>query len=135
MSVPTRSRHLLVELHGCPAELLDSVDVVRESLQRAAAAAGAVVLSVQTHRYAPQGIAGIAVLAESHASVHTWPEASYAAVDVYTCGDSCDPVLALPVLQELLGATRLTAAVVHRGHDAPLSLEPVAVRLERAEGA
>jgi S-adenosylmethionine decarboxylase len=59
-----------------------------------------------THRFDPQGVTGLALLAESHISIHTWPESGYAAVDVFTCGDHTMPERACQVLQTALGASR-----------------------------
>ena len=86
----TRSRHLLLELHGCDAAALDDAALVKDLLERAVARVGATLLHTVVHQFTPQGVTGVAVLAESHLSIHTWPEAGYAACDFYTCGD-CDP--------------------------------------------
>jgi S-adenosylmethionine decarboxylase len=68
--------------------------------------AGATLLNLITHRFEPQGVTGLALLAESHISIHTWPESGYAAVDVFTCGDHTMPERACQVLSEELSAAR-----------------------------
>jgi S-adenosylmethionine decarboxylase len=84
-------RHLLVELHGCPQELLKRVEDVKEILVGAARACGATIVDVAFHEFNPFGVSGVVVIAESHLSVHTWPEYRYAAVDIFTCGDVIKP--------------------------------------------
>ncbi|MBF0095127.1 MAG: adenosylmethionine decarboxylase [Alphaproteobacteria bacterium] len=89
--------HLLVDMWD--AHDLDDIDVVERSLREAATAAGATILHVHLHHFTPNGgVSGVIVLAESHISIHTWPERGYAALDVFMCG-SCDPHLAIPVLR------------------------------------
>ncbi len=80
-------KHLLVELHGCTPELLKKVDVVKEILVSAAKACKATIVETSFHEFHPFGVSGIVVIAESHLSIHTWPEHRYAAVDIFTCGD------------------------------------------------
>ncbi|WP_428268502.1 adenosylmethionine decarboxylase [Haliangium sp.] len=112
----TNSIHLLVEYFDCDRTLLDDVAQVEAALCRAADAAGATVMDIALHRFAPQGVSGVVVIAESHLSIHTWPEYGYAAVDVYTCGE-CDPLLAHEVLLAALRAGRAELMTVERGLD------------------
>ncbi len=91
-------RHLLVELHGCQPELLKRVDLVRDILVGAARACGATIVDVAFHEFNPFGVSGVVVIAESHLSIHTWPEYRYAAVDVFTCGDVIKPDAAVAYL-------------------------------------
>ncbi len=84
-------RQLLVELHGCHPETLKKVDTVREILTSAAKAAKATIVDVAFHEFSPYGVSGVVIIAESHISVHTWPEHKYAAVDIFTCGDTTVP--------------------------------------------
>lgn len=89
--------HLLVEFWGSAD--LDDVDRIRGALREAAMAARATLLHLHVHHFGPEcGVTGIAVLAESHISIHSWPERGYAAIDVFMCG-SCDPYAALPALE------------------------------------
>ena len=110
----TRSVHLLAELRECRSAFLDDEDHVVAVMRTAAEAARATVKEVVVHHYAPQGVAGVLLLAESHMSVHTWPEHAYVSVDVFTCGD-CDPDAAIPVLAEGFGAARVELTRVVRG--------------------
>lgn len=110
----TRGVHLIAEYHGCAPSRLNHLGHVRRVLQRAADAAGATVLSVESHRFEPQGVAGIALLAESHLSLHTWPERGYAAADFYTCGGAL-PRKAHEVMRRELRATGAEIVEMARG--------------------
>ena len=109
-------RHLLVELNDCNREALNNLDHVREVMVKAAVDCGAVVLGDSFHRFSPQGISGVVVIAESHLSVHTWPEYGYAAADVFTCGTTVDPQIAAEVLIEGLGCRNPYLTEVQRGN-------------------
>ena len=111
--------HVIAELSNCREDLLGDLDLVRAVLTRAAEVAGAEVLQVVAHRFSPQGISGIAVIAESHLSIHTWPELGYAAVDVYTCGPHTDPERACRYLAEALGCQGFALTALDRGLPGP----------------
>ena len=108
------AKHLLAELHGCDRELLNDAERLQRLMLTAADKARAHVVGEVTHRYAPHGVTCVLVLEESHFSLHTWPEAGYAAADFYTCG-SLLPELALELLRDGLSATRLDVLSVERG--------------------
>lgn len=110
----TLGRHLLVEYRRCTSEVLDDVAAMEFLLREAAAAAGATVLGAQFHRFQPHGVSGVLLIAESHLSVHTWPEAAYAAVDFYTCGD-CDPYRAHDAIAARLRPGSVETMLVTRG--------------------
>jgi S-adenosylmethionine decarboxylase len=76
---------------------------------------GAVVLGDSFHRFSPQGVSGVVIIAESHLSIHTWPEHGYAAVDVFTCGTSVRPEKAAEVLIEKLGSRHHSQVEIPRG--------------------
>jgi S-adenosylmethionine decarboxylase len=97
-SYGTHGRHLLLTLSGCPPQLLDDQAGLEELVRRAAAATGATVLQVSSHQFAPQGVTALALLAESHASLHTYPERGLAFWDCFTCGAACDPTRSIAVL-------------------------------------
>lgn len=84
-------KHLLVELHGCDPEALKSIDLIREAMVSAAREANATIVGVSFHEFSPFGVSGVVVIAESHLTIHTWPEYRYAAVDIFTCGDTLKP--------------------------------------------
>ncbi|MBI4536568.1 MAG: adenosylmethionine decarboxylase [candidate division NC10 bacterium] len=108
-------RHLLVELHGCQPELLKRVDLVRDILVGAARACGATIVDVAFHEFNPFGVSGVVVIAESHLSIHTWPEYRYAAVDVFTCGDVIKPDAAVAYLASRFRCKNPSVVEMRRG--------------------
>lgn len=118
----TKGQHFLAEYWGCDTMLLDDPNRIEQILKRAASAAGATVVQTVVHRFAPQGVSGVAVLEESHLSIHTWPEAGYAAVDVFTCG-GCTPLGAHEVLVEVLMSSRSEIMLVERGNTGDASMK------------
>ena len=91
-------KHCILELYECDEYKLNDEAFVRTTITTAAKLAGATLLNLMTHRFEPQGVTGLALLAESHISIHTWPENGYAAVDVFTCGDHTMPERACEIL-------------------------------------
>jgi len=90
--------HLIIDLWG--ASRLDELDHIEATLREAVIAAGATLLHIHLHHFTPNGgVSGVAVLAESHISIHTWPERDYAALDVFMCGDA-ERHNAIPVLKQ-----------------------------------
>ena len=108
-------RHLLVELYECEKEVLDDLSFIREAMLKAACDCGAVIMGDSFHRFNPQGVSGVVVIAESHLSVHTWPEHAYAAVDVFTCGTTVRPEIAAEVLIDKLGSRNHSLMEIQRG--------------------
>lgn len=110
----TISRQLLAELYGVPSASLDDLDLVARALREGVETIGATALGESFHRFSPQGVSGTIVIAESHLSIHTWPEASYAALDIFTCG-GLDPRSGFTAIGEILGAKRVRVKEVLRG--------------------
>jgi S-adenosylmethionine decarboxylase len=106
-------RHLILELWG--GKNFNSAATVEGALRDAAAACAATLKDVQVYYYNPEGVTGVAVLAESHITIHTWPEYNYAAVDVFTCGEDADPRVAIPVFRDHFEAERVQVMEVVRG--------------------
>jgi len=105
--------HLIVDLYE--AQYLDNIDKIDEALRRCVAAAGATLLHIHLHHFEPNGgVSGVAVLAESHISIHTWPDAGYAALDVFMCGKA-DPDACIPVLRDAFAARRVEVSEILRG--------------------
>ncbi|MFM9089520.1 MAG: adenosylmethionine decarboxylase, partial [Cyanobium sp.] len=98
LTTETVGKHCILELYNCESSKLDDEAFLRDTITSAAKRAGATLLHLITHRFDPQGVTGLALLAESHISIHTWPEYGYAAVDVFTCGDHTMPERACHVL-------------------------------------
>jgi len=108
-------RHLLLELKNCDKEALDNLDFLRESLNEAAVRCGATVVGEAFHHFSPQGVSGVVNIAESHISVHTWPEYGYAAVDVFTCGEDVEPEKAIDVIMQRLSSDTCSMIELRRG--------------------
>ena len=106
-------RHLILEYWD--AANLNNPELVERALTEAALAGGATLLSVRTHQFAPQGVSGVAIIAESHISIHTWPEYDYAAVDIFTCGDRVDPHKINEVLAKYFRPKRQNVTEILRG--------------------
>jgi len=111
----SRGTHIICELSGCAPDLLSDVSAVQAIMTSAAREANAEILKVAFHRFQPQGVSGVVVIAESHLSIHTWPESGYAAVDFYTCGDHTDPWRACEYAARKLGAGTMLTTEVKRG--------------------
>ncbi len=86
--------HLLLELRDCNAESIKDLEYVKSAMVGAARDAKATIVDVSFHEFNPFGISGMVIIAESHLSIHTWPEYGYAAVDIFTCGDLIQPEVA-----------------------------------------
>ena len=114
--VQTLGRHLIVELYGCEPRIADDVRRVRRLMLTATRKVGATVIGEVFHHFAPQGVTGSVVIAESHLSVHTWPEHGYVSIDVFTCG-GLDPMPAFTYLAEKLGARASRVVEILRGLD------------------
>ena len=105
--------HLIVDLFG--ARRLDDIQHIKRTLERCVDVAGATLLHIHLHHFAPNGgVSGVAVLAESHISIHSWPEANYAALDVFMCGDA-KPQNCVEVLCEAFDAEDVVITTHHRG--------------------
>lgn len=108
-------RHLLVELFDCNRNVLSDPDAVKGILVEAARRARATIVGVVFHKFNPFGVSGVIVIAESHLTIHTWPEYGYAAVDIFSCGETMSPETAVSYCAEELKAGRTTVAEVQRG--------------------
>jgi len=113
-------RHCLFELQDGNPNLLDNEEFIKEALVRAADAAGATLLNIVSHKFQPQGVTALALLAESHIAIHSYPEYGYAAIDSFTCGDHTNPESACRSLKEDLEAGGGSMQLVTR-HNAALS--------------
>ena len=107
-------RHIILELHGVDSKLLNDKEFLEKLFVRAAKEAGGTVLSSYFHEFNPHGVTGIVAIAESHLSIHTWPEFGYAAVDIFTCR-GIDPNKAADIIIEALKPERYFTLFVSRG--------------------
>jgi S-adenosylmethionine decarboxylase len=104
--------HLIVDLYN--AECLNDIDHIEATLRQCVVAANATLLHLHLHRFQPNGVSGVAVLAESHISIHTWPDAGYAALDVFMCGKA-NPDACIPILREAFKAKQIAVSELLRG--------------------
>ncbi|MEL7486237.1 MAG: adenosylmethionine decarboxylase [Pseudomonadota bacterium] len=108
-------RHLIIDLYG--ATHLDDQARIEEAFRRCIDACGATLLHIHLHAFEPNGVSGVAVLSESHISIHTWPERGYAALDVFMCGKA-KPELSVPILKQAFAANRVEVQNLLRGGEA-----------------
>jgi S-adenosylmethionine decarboxylase len=113
VAVKSVGRHLVLELWGC--KNLNSPEVVEQALREMVTACDVTLLDLRVYPFEPIGVTGVAVLAESHINIHTWPEYGYAAVDIFTCGARKDPSAAIPALRELFTPERIETMEMTRG--------------------
>lgn len=108
-------RHLLLELKNCNSGVLNDLSFLRSALLAAAKESGATIMGESFHPFNPQGVSGVVIIAESHMSIHTWPEYDYAAVDIFTCGKTVQPEKAAEFMIKKLGAKNHSIIEVQRG--------------------
>jgi S-adenosylmethionine decarboxylase len=125
-------RHMLLELFECDLGAINNLDAVKAALVEAAKRAHATIVDVVFHKFNPFGISGVVVIAESHLSIHTWPEYRYAAVDIFSCGATLRPEIAANYLVTQFGAERTSVVEMQRGMflhaaSAPASKSAIAV--------
>jgi len=107
--------HYLLELFECSAEKIDNLDFVVLRMREAAALAKTTVVDVISHRFQPNGVTAIALLKESHLSIHCWPESRYAAVDLFSCGENGTPQTACDFLIEQFESRKHRLQIIKRG--------------------
>jgi S-adenosylmethionine decarboxylase proenzyme len=113
-------KHLLIELYDCSPGALDSLETVSATMVEAANSVSATIINVAEHKFQPLGVSVVVMIAESHLSIHTWPEHGYAAVDLFTCSDTMSPSVVVDLIREAFGSKRVTTMEVHRGIIAPV---------------
>lgn len=108
-------RHLIVELAECDKQVLNNIEFLEEHMKESVRLAGATIVKAVFHRYNPQGVSGVVVIAESHISIHTWPEYGYAALDFFTCGEEVSPEKAYEYMAEKLKCNAPNLKEIARG--------------------
>ena len=107
---------LSIEYYDCRSSVLADTALMEEIFLRAAERANATIISSHFHAFSPQGVSGVVIISESHFAVHAWPEFDYAAVDIFTCGDTIDFNAATESLREDLGSARMIiSGAMNRG--------------------
>jgi S-adenosylmethionine decarboxylase proenzyme len=120
-------RHLILEIWDADPHLLDDAHALEQLLLQAARAANATVIQSVFHHFSPYGVSGVVVIAESHLTIHTWPEYRYAAIDIFTCGPKMDLEAAVEVIAARLGGRMVQLEIsrgqgVRRAQQKPLAL-------------
>jgi S-adenosylmethionine decarboxylase len=115
MTMKALGIHLLIEFTLCNRHKIDNIDYLESVMAQAAEMAGATVLKTAFQDFNPQGVSGVVVIAESHLTIHSWPEYGYAAVDIFTCGTKVDPWKAAQFLKEELEAADMQVKYFPRG--------------------
>lgn len=108
-------RHLIAELLNCNPSLLSDMEAVKSGMMEAARRARATIVTTAFHPFKPFGISGVVVICESHLSIHTWPEHRYAAVDVFTCGNTLKPDRSIVYLEKWFEAEQVSMVEIKRG--------------------
>jgi S-adenosylmethionine decarboxylase len=108
--------HLLVELYECDSEKLNDLGLLESVLEEAVSVSGATALETSFHQFSPQGVSGVIIIAESHFTIHTWPEYGYAALDIFTCGESVDSQKALDYIEKELNVKTISVTEMRRGN-------------------
>ncbi len=115
MSIGTIGYHYVVEASGCNPEEIATPNRVRDTLLEAARLGQMEVKTSNFFRFTPEGVSGVVIIAESHISIHTWPENRYAAVDVYVCGERSEPEKAIEFILQRFGAGHAHISEIKRG--------------------
>jgi S-adenosylmethionine decarboxylase len=108
-------KHLLLELNDCDRTLLNDLNAIKDIMIAAANESGATILGETFHQFSPQGVSGVILIAESHLSIHTWPEHGYAGADIFTCGTTVQPEKAAEVIIARLNPRTHSAVLIQRG--------------------
>lgn len=108
-------KHYIAEFYDCCSNTLNGVDKIKEIMQQAAILSGATIIESKFHKFSPQGVSGVILIAESHLSIHTWPEYNYAAFDLFSCSSAIDPQICIDYLQKELSSNNLTVKMIERG--------------------
>lgn len=108
-------RQILVEFYDCDQSKINDVSYIENSLIQATKASKATIISHNFHKFSPYGISGVVVIAESHVTIHTWPEYNYAAVDIFTCGDTIDPWIIQEQLKDYFESKSVSSMEMKRG--------------------
>jgi S-adenosylmethionine decarboxylase len=108
-------RQILVEYYDCNSDSLNDVEFIETSLIEATRASNATIIAHNFHKFSPYGVSGVVVIAESHVAIHTWPEYNYAAVDIFTCGDTIDPWIIQEQLKKAFASRNTSSMEMKRG--------------------
>lgn len=108
-------RQIIAELWDCNEKTLNNIELLEQIFVDAALAAGAEIREVVFHQFSPYGISGVVIIAESHLTIHSFPEKGYASIDVYTCGTKVNPIAAVDYIIRCLNAKTTQTLEIPRG--------------------
>ena len=108
-------RHILAEFFDCDPNVLNNPALVEKYMLDAALECGATIVNKCFHLFAPHGVSGVVIISESHLAIHTWPEFGYAAVDLFTCGEQCDPKVSYEFLKRKFNSRDAKYSQLNRG--------------------
>lgn len=108
-------RHILAEFFDCDPNVLNNPALVEKYMLDAALECGATIVNKCFHLFAPHGVSGVVIISESHLAIHTWPEFGYAAVDLFTCGEQCDPKVSYEFLKRKFNSRGAKYTQLNRG--------------------
>ena len=108
-------RHILAEFFDCEPNVLNNPQLVEKYMLEAALECGATIVNKCFHLFAPHGVSGVVIISESHLAIHTWPEFGYAAVDLFTCGEQCDPKVSYEFLKRKFNSRDAKYSQLNRG--------------------
>lgn len=111
----TKGIHLILDIWGAASSSLSDLEYIKSSLLNAARLSGTTIIGHKFHRFKPKGVSGIVLIAESHISIHTWPERGYASIDIYTCGNKCFPEKAVSMILQAFACQKSDLIKVERG--------------------
>ncbi len=115
MPTKTLGLHILAEYYNCEAAVLDKIEIIKEAMNEAAKIANATIVETVIHQFSPHGVSGVVVIAESHISIHTWPEHNYVAIDIFTCGETLETQKAIDYLNGIFKAQSIVVKQINRG--------------------
>ncbi|TYP95365.1 S-adenosylmethionine decarboxylase [Fodinibius salinus] len=115
MATEALGRQILVELYDCASDKINDTDFIKTTMLEATRASGATIISHDFHKFSPHGVSGVIVIAESHVSIHSWPEYDYAAVDIFTCGNTINAEAIRDSLEKEFEAQHISEEEIERG--------------------
>ncbi len=119
-------RQILVEFYDCDQDVLNDAGLIRDIMIEGTRRSGATIVTDAFHTFSPHGVSGVIVIAESHVTIHTWPEYGYAAVDIFTCGETIDPWVIQNYLENGFGSQKVSSMELKRGlFPTPVSHKPM----------
>ncbi len=107
--------HLIAELYDCDVNILNNRELLEKILLEAVKVSGATAIESRSHKFSPHGVSCFVMIAESHFSIHTWPEHNYCALDIFTCGNIIDNNKAVSYIKEKLNCKNLSLSEIKRG--------------------